>query len=50
MMYPTTFLFPGLARRPAAKSKRKNKTESAAGAPTAGPLIDFHERYKYVLD
>lgn len=50
MMYPTTFCFQAWHVDQQQNPKEKNKTESAAGAPTAGPLIDFHERYKYVLD
>lgn len=32
------------------KKKRHRKKSSQRGMRTAGPLIDFHERYKYVLD
>lgn len=40
-------------QRPTGKKKKKKKKRkvSAAGPPTGrGPLIDFHERYKYVSD
>lgn len=49
MMYPTAFLYPRLGNDQ--RAKKKKRKVSAAGPPTGcGPLIDFHERYKYVSD